>query len=621
MTDLLARIRSMADSPDPLDGPVAELLAELATERDPGRLARAGRLLAEIPVGRLPGRPLRVAVVGTFTADHVGPLLRVALLRGGIAPDLLVTGFDQLVVQLTDPGSELAAFAPDVTLCLLHDRWFLPAEWDPTDPTALSTALRARLDLLSGAVDGFVERTGGTVLLHTVPLSTIESSAVIAYRARAGLGRRWRELNSELLALGERGSPVYTTDFEAVLADHPGPVRDERLYRFASMAWTTGVEARFAAEAATFCRAVTGLAKKVLVLDLDNTLWGGVVGDDGPGGVALGSMYPGNGYLELQRKALALRRQGVLLAVCSKNDESIVDTMLAAHPEQLLRSADFVAREINWEPKDGNLRRLAERLNLGLDSLVFADDSTFECELVRHALPEVTVVPLAGDPAEHASSVLADGLFTVLATTETDRVRTETYRAGARRGRFAAATTSVREYLDGLDLRVRVAPADEYSIPRLVQLSLRTNQFTMTGRAHPEAVTRAMAVAPDAVVLGFEVADRFGREGIVGGAWIATGGADWLIENFVMSCRVFSRGIEHAVLHHVLELATASAATGIAADFRATGRNQPAATCYPDAGFALTGEHDGVRRYRLALPAALIAPEWITVEREDTVHV
>jgi FkbH-like protein len=616
MTDLLARVRAAATESDP------ELLAALRAETDQDRLAAAGRLLAGVPADRLatPGtlRPLRVAVVGTFTADGVPPLLRVALLRAGIAPDLHVTGFDQLMTQLTDPESDLARFAPAVTLCLLHDEWFLPADRDPTDTRALEAAIGARLAGLDAAVTGFATRTGSTVALHTVPLNRTESDSVIAYRAKAHLGRTWRQLNIGLLRLGESDLPVYTLDLEAAVT---GPVRDERLHRFAGMAWTAAVEGVYADEAARFCRTVAGLAKKVLVLDLDNTLWGGVVGDDGPAGVELGGLYPGNGYRAAQRAALALRRQGVLLAICSKNEEPVVDELLANHPEQVLRADDFVARAINWRPKDANVRQLASTLNLGLDSVVFADDSPFECDLVRGSLPEVAVVPLSGDPAEHAQRLLADGHFNTLATTGTDRSRTESYLAGARREEAASVATSVEEHLRGLDLRVAVRPADEYTLPRVIQLGLRTNQFNMVPGAHSEAVTRRLAGSPDHLVLCFEVTDRFGREGVVGGVWIAKHPDHWLVENFVMSCRVMARGVERAVLHHVLDIADAAGVARVLADVRPTERNRPAQEVYPAAGFTPAAGPEGTVRYEAELPACEPSPEWITVEGQESVHV
>ncbi|MEV0804956.1 HAD-IIIC family phosphatase [Micromonospora sp. NPDC050200] len=623
--ELLFRIRGLRGPDTAPDPTVAPALVHL-DGAPPATVATAGRLLAGVPADRLaseefPLRPLRVAVTGTFTPGTVEPLLRVALLRAGITPEIHVSGFDQLVLDLSDPRSELAEFRPDVTLCLLHDGWFLPAEWDPGDLPGLGRVLTDRAEVLAAAVRGFTAQQDGAVLLHTVPLSPLEHRTVISFRGRAELGRAWRKLNGRLLELGGRDG-AYTMDLEALLVDHDGPVRDERLYRFASMAWTPTVERRYAAEAATFCRAVLGRTAKVLALDLDNTLWAGVLGDDGLAGIQLGTDYPGNCHRDVQRRALALRRQGVLLTVCSKNDPDVVAEAFDRHPDLLLRADDFVAQAVNWGRKDDNLRQLAETLNLGLDAVVFADDSAFECELVRRELPAVRVVELAGDPAGFAGRLLTEGHFTVLATGATDRDRTELYRARAGREDFAATFRSAEDYLHELKLRVGVRPVDELSLPRLAQLGLRTNQFTMTDRAHTEAQTRQRAASPDHLVLTVEVADRFGTEGLVGGVWLDRAAPDhWVVENFVLSCRVFSRGIEQAVLHRVIELARAAGAHRLEALFRPTARNKPGGACWPAAGFTVGSTHEGTTRHVLPLdPPPRLLPAWIVLEEEGGVR-
>ncbi|MEE1784668.1 HAD-IIIC family phosphatase [Streptomyces sp. SP17BM10] len=610
---LLARLRRLTQ-PDAPDDP--ELLADLSEVTDPVQLASAGRLLANIPAERLGGalRPQRVALTGTFTADGVVPLLRAELIRSGVAPTIHTVGFDQLNVELSDPDSALAAFDADVTLCVLHDRAFLPLTWDPTDLSALSAAVDGRLRLFEQAVTGYAERARGLVLTHTVPLSADERGSVIAYKTRARLARLWRGLNDSLLALAEARDSIHVLDFEADLVDHQGPLRDARLDRYASMAWSFGVERRFADLAARFCRTAAGLSSKCVVLDLDNTLWGGVVGDDGPTGIKLGGGYPGNCYTDLQRRVSALRRQGVIVAVCSKNDAAVVEEVFARHPEMELGADEVVAWAVNWDPKDRNIAGLADRLNIGLASMVFLDDSSFECGLVRRGLPEVRVVQLGEEPAEHTAALLDGGFFDTLSVTRTDTERTELYRSRAQRESFSAQFESADAYLHELDLRVTVTPGDEFSMPRLNQLCLRTNQFTAMGtEADPDAVE------PDArLVLGVDVADRFGREGIVGGLWIAKFADHWVIENFVLSCRAFSRGVEQATLQHVADLARDEGVGRLVALFRPTGRNRLAGEFYRSTGFVAAEEPaEGVRRYELSLePAPDLRPAWITLNGE-----
>jgi FkbH-like protein len=618
-TDLLARLRRLREdgaAPDP------ELWPAIQTLTGTVERAKVGGLLAGIPARLVAGedralRPLRIGLTGTFTADGLLPLLRTALLTAGIDAEIQLTGYGRLALDLGDPASPLAGFAPDVVLCLLHDEALLPSDWDPTDLAGLNAHVVAQATEIGELALSFTERTGATMLLHTVPLSALEYRTLIAQRSRAALGRTWRRANLALLDLPERSPRVHVLDLETLVANQPVALRDERRYRFARMAWSPGVEDLYATEAAAFCRALAGLSRKVLVLDLDQTLWGGVVGDDGPAGIELGSLYPGNAYLEVQRRAKMLRRQGVLLAVCSKNSPEPVAQVFAEHPAMVLRADDFVAQAVNWSPKDENLRELARTLNLGLDSMVFFDDSAFECELVQGSLPEVRVVRAGGDPADHAALLLGAGSFDVLQLTETDLERTGRYQAETRRRAVFAETGSTQAFLESLELRVRVREADAYSAPRVHQLLQRTTQFNTTNaRGTAAQIDDAMA-SDDHVILVFDVTDRFGSEDTVGAVLLSASSEQWAIDNFVMSCRVFSRGIEFAVLHRVVERAVRHGAARLTADFIPTARNAPAATFYREAGF--TSVTESGQTYELALePLPRLVPAWIDLEGETT---
>ncbi|WP_338700460.1 HAD-IIIC family phosphatase [Streptomyces sp. Q6] len=615
--DLLTRARRLTEP-----GAAADpgLTARLADRFDTPVAREAGRILAAVDPRLLcaPGhepRPLRVALAPSFTADQMAAPLRVALLASGFAPEFQIAAPDQQLLRLGGAVADLDAFGADLTLCPVHEEVFLPRDLDPGDLDALRAAVDERWERFAAAVGSYAARTTGTVLLNTVPLPASVLRGVVPHRGRAALARLWRELNLRLLDLAEQADRVDVVDLETLLAEHPGPLRDGRLHAFAQMAWAPGVEDRYAAEVAAYTRAFTGRGKKCLVLDLDNTLWGGVLGDDGPENIQLGPLYPGNAYVAVQRAALALRRQGVLLAVASKNDPDLVARVLDEHPGLVLRATDFVAVEAGWGPKDDSIRRIAEQLNIGLDSIVFADDSAFECDLVRHSLPEVTVIHLAGDPADHAAALLAGGGFDALTTTDTDKERTGLYRARAQRHRFSADQSSPEDYLHGLGLRVTLRAADAYTLPRIVQLGGRTNQFNLIGGCHSEADTRRMADSPEHALYAFEVADRFGDEGVVGALWIARHHDHWVLENAVMSCRVFARGVEHAVLGAVADHARAAGAARLEADLRRTPRNGPAARFLDEAGFALAEPGaDGTERRVLALdPGPAATAPWITV--------
>lgn len=560
-------------------------------------------------------KPLRIGMISSFTADAIVPVLRVMLMAQGITPEFYIAGFNQVALELSDPASGLARFKPNVTLCLLDDRFFLPKDWSPVELHLLQQRLIEQAECLGDLIRGFSARQPGIVLINTVPLDIAEWKSVITMKNKGKLSRIWRDLNIHLLELTESSESVYAIDLEILLTEHYGPWRDARLYQYASIAWHYDVFVLIAREAVDVCRALLGLSKKCLVLDLDNTLWGGVIGDDGPSGIQIGEMYPGNCYLALQRIAKRLQQQGVILAVCSKNEASVIKEAFADHPDLLLREEDFAIMEVNWQPKNLNIQNIAQELNLGEDSLVFVDDSPFECELVEANLPNVTVINLRDDPGYYVEQLLHKGSFLTLAVTESDLNRTELYRTRAKRQEFARSFDSMEAYLSQLAIQVNIFTADSYSLPRITQLNLRTNQFNMTTPRYSEAQMKEMFEAMDMWLVGFESSDRFGHEGIVGGVWVKKYPDHWKLENFIMSCRVFFRQIEFAVLQHVIDQAVRSGITRMEAEYRPTAKNIVVKDFYKSAGFDLIYEDDQLIRYELVLERhESVAPQWIQLQ-------
>jgi FkbH-like protein len=556
-------------------------------------------------------KAVRIAVSGTFTVEGVAARLRQELAGRGVTGEVRTGGFDTLMSDLTDPAASGDADDPQIFACLLHDDWFLPGDWGPEALDALPGRIRERIEQLRAAITGYLSCSGATVLLHTVPLSPRYPQSLVGQRSRSRLSRIWRELNIALIDLAEQPR-VMLVDLEQALCGARRQWRDERLYSFAGMALSGAGEDVYAAEVAAFAAGVAGAAKKLLVLDLDNTLWGGTVGDDGPAGIALGDQYPGRSYRELQRFLRALRRQGVLLAVASRNDEAVVGGVLRDHPEMRLRAADFVAQRVNWDRKDVNIQDMCSALNIGLDSVVFLDDSALERDMVGTSLPEVTVLSAEGDPADLVDKVLSRRLFDVPETTGTDNERTALYRTRAAREKFSGSFASTADYLRSLDIRLTVAAVDDFTSARLGQLRGRTNQFNATGTAYPPAGIADM-------VLTFQVTDRFGDEGMVGGIWIRSAPGAWVIENFVMSCRVFARQIEHALLQHVADSAIAQGADRLDGLFAPTDRNRRVAEFYAAAGFTEADRRNGLHRLSLPLsPPFSLRPDWIAISEVGT---
>jgi FkbH-like protein len=365
--------------------------------------------------------------------------------------------------------------------------------------------------------------------------------------------------------------------------------------------------------------AAQGRSYKCLVLDLDNTLWGGVIGDDGLEGLKLGQgSAAGEAFAAFQRHVRDLGRRGVILAVCSKNDEANALEPFERHPEMVLRRDDIACFVANWSDKAANLRHIAERLNIGLDSLVFADDNPAERAIVRRELPMVAVPELPDDPTLYAACLADAGYFEARHITQEDLARTGQYRDNQRREALAASTTDLPSYLRSLQMRLVWNRFDKLNQPRIVQLVNKTNQFNLTTiRVSDEDV--AGLIADDAALtLQLRLLDAFGDNGII--AIIAGRPVREAIrlDLWLMSCRVLGRGVEEETLNLVVDEALRLGAKRLTGQYRPTAKNGMVREHYARLGFSLTGEHDGTTEWTLPLDCWTPRPTYMTRERAGT---
>ncbi|MEW9533754.1 HAD-IIIC family phosphatase [Microbispora sp. NPDC049125] len=593
-------------------------LDEETGEWPPAALRRAGTVLArlghEAVLAEHPDTPcVTVGITGSFTLQTLVAPLTAQLARHGLLLRPHLTGHGQFALQLSDPSSELYRAAPEVTLCVLDaDVVFgrVPPPWTAADVAAAAGEVAALVEELAG-----VQGTGRLVL-NTVPLPRERAAQLVDHRSRTELAIAWRAFNTRLLELGLRDPHVTVIDLEPLLGSVPR-LNDPRTAAYAGTAMSDELLASYAREVGHLVRAMRGQTAKCLVLDLDGTLWDGILAEDGPAGITMAGGYRGAAYQSFQRVVKQLAAQGPLLAVCSKNDDSAVREALRDHPDLLLRPDDFVSVSASWNPKPEGVAAIARQIGIGVESLVFVDDNHAERGLVRMALPEVTVVAVdAAEPALHVERLLADGWFTTFEVTGDDRARTARYRAEAARDGFRSQVSSAGDYLAGLGVRVAVTRPGPADIARVAQLTQRTNQFNLTTeRLDPAAVARR-AADPDGLVLAVRSADRFGEDGLVGALFARWEGAALVVDNMVLSCRVLGRGIESAVLHELVAHARDGGARAVRGRFRPSPRNGKVRDLYPDHGFApVTPRDDGEAAYEHDLtdhphPAPHVTMDW-----------
>jgi FkbH-like protein len=403
------------------------------------------------------------------------------------------------------------------------------------------------------------------------------------------------------------------------LADWHSPA----LWNLAKLPFADAYVPLYADHVARIIGAMRGKSRRCLVLDLDNTVWGGVIGDDGMEGIRIAQGdATGEAHLSVQQLALALRARGVVLAVSSKNTDSVARRPFKEHPDMLLKEEHIAVFQANWNDKATNIRAIATELALGLDSFVFLDDNPVERGLIRQEIPEVAVPELDSDPASYARTLAAAGYFEAINFSDEDRARAEMYQANARRLSLQGQTTDLASYLRSLEMRIVFGSFDRTTRARVTQLINKSNQFNLTTVRRSEEDLRVFAQEPGSLALCYRLVDRFGDNGLIGVVLAredeAFGPGQLLLDTWLMSCRVLGRQVEAAVLGHVAQAAVARGASALIGEYRPSGRNGMVAEHYPGLGFVPiappAGVHSGACFWRLDLAAASLPPHHIQLE-------
>ena len=560
-------------------------------------------LLSEQKVADSFPASIRLAVMGSSTVANLLPGLRIAALRHGLRLSTYVPAYGQYQQELLDPSSPLHRFSPDVILFALDSRHVIGQVSRAGEGTATSETLEWLLSLWHRAQEAFSCHVLQQTLLPVFPPLIGNNE----YRLSLSRSRRVDFVN-EQLRIKAQASGVDLLALDAASSRYGvGAWYSETLWHRAKQEIHPTAGPLYGEMVARLIAAQRGRSSKCLVLDLDNTLWGGVIGDDGLDGIVLGQGSPlGEAYLEFQTWIAEQAKRGIILAVCSKNDEANAVLPFESHPEMKLEKSRFSVFVANWSDKATNIRTIAERLNIGLDSLVFVDDSPFERDLVRRELPMVAVPELPTDPAFFAQCVSDAGYFEALAVTLEDLQRTELYQANRDREMLQATSTNLDEYLVTLKMELVTSLFDELNLKRIVQLINKTNQFNLTTRRYSEDEVVSVIEARDALGLHFRLTDSFGDNGIIAamiGRFDEHANATINIDTWLMSCRVMGRGVEYACLNAFVAYAAEMGASEIAGKYIPTAKNGMVRELYARCGFQrITEDAGGNSSWRLQVP-------------------
>lgn len=600
-----SRLKALELSSDP----AREVQALASYGLDSNQLAKLAKLIQKARVGGKPLDPLspfRLAILSNSTIDLISPAIVASAARHGIALEIIQPAYNQVAQEALTPGSMVNSSKPNAVLFALDFR-ALPLKISLGDHDTSAATVKGCI--------GYLDALRSGVKKCSDPVCIFQSFAPPVELLFGSLDRVLPGTTQQLVDSINRSLAEFVLQSGDVLLDVAGLAEtvglgewhNPQLWNLAKIPFSDEFIPLYAEHVARTIASIRGKSRRVLVLDLDNTLWGGVIGDDGINGIQIAEGDArGEAFRSVQRLALDLRKRGVLLAVCSKNTDHLAREPFEKHPDMLLKLNQVAVFQANWNDKATNIRSIAEELSLGLDSFVFLDDNPVERGLIRQLLPEVAVPELPEDPAFYARTLAAAGYFEATAFVPEDLKRAGFYQDNARRISLQKQVGGIDAYLASLDMTITFQPFDTAGRPRIVQLINKSNQYNLTTRRYSDPEVAQFETDPNVFTLQVRLEDMFGDNGMISVVICRPEeGRVWEIDTWLMSCRVLGRKVEHMVLREILCHARVNGIYKLAGTYCPTDRNQLVADHYARLGFNKVDEAEsGSTRWELLVEEA-----------------
>ena len=542
----------------------------------------------QIKQGNFPDlHPLRVALLATFTADPLNPYIVVESARFGLSCDLFTGPFNQIEPLILNHNSDLYQHQPEVIILALSIEDIAPKlYYEIPEADAIDTEICQVKERLQNLISSIRNKTDATILIWNFAEPVYLSAGLADVALEPSQASTIQQLNDECARAILQYSGVHVVDIRRI-AGECGLKQwmDPKLSFLGRLPFGVKAQHLIGRHLARYLNAIYFPPRKCLVLDLDNTLWGGVIGEDGLGGIALGEDYPGNIYKNFHKNLLALRSRGILLAIASKNNLSDALNVFEKHPDCLLKSDHFTSVQIGWQDKATSLETIAKELNIGTDALVFFDDNPVEREWVKTKLPEVMTIEVPANPLDYVRALHESGAFDYLTISEEDRKRSEIYQQDKQRDQFKENNASVEDFLCNLNMHASLGFVNSDTLPRVVQLLGKTNQFNVTTRRHTASHLENL-IKDGAIAIWLRLSDRFGDNGLIGLAIVTPETqSKWVIDSLLLSCRVIGRQVEQLLVAHICRLVRQRDGKELVGEFIPTAKNALAKTVYADCGF------------------------------------
>jgi len=532
---------------------------------------------------------VKIAILSSFTINGLDECLKVKSAELNIRYSSFIAGYDQYNQEILDSNSSLYKFNPDITFLIIDIRKILGnffhfaysfSEQNRKD------AINEKINQIKNLITTFQNNSEKKLVISIVNPGTSSPIGILENKSKFGFNDMINKFTSELINFSKEQNSLFFHDFDLFIRKYgERNVFDYRQFFIGDIQIAFDFLPYFANELMSYIKPTLGINRKCIVLDLDNTLWGGVVGEDGFDGIELGQTANGKAFVEFQKQLLSLWQQGIILAINSKNNFDEAIKVIKEHPEMILREKHFASFQINWDDKAENLNRISEEVNIGLNSIVFFDDDKINQERISNEFPEVLTIPLPNDPSQYVSILNNLNDFNVLQKTDEDFKRGQMYAEQRERKKLKKSVSNLDDFLKQLDIKIKIKKANQFLIPRISQLTLKTNQFNLTTKRYQENEIQKLSSDSKFDVYCAQVHDKFGDNGITGVYIVNKTEHSWIIDTFLLSCRIMGRGIEDALLSQILIDAKNAGVQQVEGEFIPTQKNEPAKNFLSEHGF------------------------------------
>jgi FkbH-like protein len=531
-------------------------------------------------------KTIKIAVLGDSATQLIVQAIKGYGYEEGIDFKCYEADFDQIERQVFDPSSGLYEFSPEYVF-IFHSTQKIVNQFYSLDEEEKEGFSEERINNVRELCNALNSRLSCKIVFSNLPEADDNVFGNYFNKIKGSVGYQLRDYNYKLMNVCQEYNNLFINDMN-ILQSRYGLsfVFDPKIYVTSSMVYSIDFLPVVAKNSVDIVKATSGIFNKCIILDLDNTLWGGIIGDDGVENIQIGDLGIGKAYSEFQKWIKQLKKRGIILAVCSKNTEHIAKEPFEKHPDMVLKLDDFAVFVANWNTKIDNIRYIQSVLNIGFDSMVFCDDNPAEREIVRTYIPDITVPELPEDPAEYLVYLRSLNLFETATYSHEDTKRTKLYQQEAKRRDVQTEFRNEDDFLKSLNMVSDAQAFNSFTIPRVTQLTQRSNQFNLRTIRYTEEEIKKVSDSSDYVTRSYSLEDKFGDYGLISVLILKAEGRSLFIDTWIMSCRVLKRNMEHFVLNDIVELAGKNGYDTIIGEYLPTAKNELVKDHYKDLDFA-----------------------------------